>query len=234
MFPSSRQRRCVRASLGVGAWCPWLSHDLWRWPAVRGRCRRWILVGCEMATSHLFVGCECSLSQCHFSSWPIWAVKIFPRPHRDWKGKTGRKQCLWPKTKHIPCCVPTKVGSRPLNQKHCLEGAPIKQILKACFIHNASWCYFVPTWNWFPASHFTAVFGSLYSAFCCSALWCFWLFEIRLNPAVNLTEPFILPLFHWCDMWPNILYQRISVMSLCDTLQGIKRASEQSKTYYDR
>lgn len=136
---------------------------------------------------------------------------------------------LWPKTKHIPCCVPTKLGSRPLNQKRCLEGDLIKQILKECFIHNTSWCYFVPTWTWFPPSHFIAVFGSLYSAFCCSALWCFWLFEIWLNPAVNLTEPFILRLFHWCDKLPNILYQRISVMSLCDTQQGIKRVSEQTK-----
>ncbi len=77
--------------------------------------------------------------------------------------------------------------------------------------------------------------SSLYSAFCCSALWCFWWFKILLNPAVNLTEPFVLLLFHWCDTWPNNLYRWISVTSLCDTPQGTEWASESrhSETCHD-
>ena len=47
--------------------------------------------------------------------------------------------------KQIPGRGPTRAGSRPLNQRHCLEGAPIKEILKECFIHNTSRCYFVPS-----------------------------------------------------------------------------------------
>ena len=47
--------------------------------------------------------------------------------------------------KQIPGCDPTGAGSSPQNQRHCLEGAPIKQFLKECFIHNTSRCYFVPS-----------------------------------------------------------------------------------------
>lgn len=112
-----------------------------------------------------------------------------------------------------------RAGSRPLNQRRCLEGAPIKQILKECFIHNASLCYFVPGSGVIDflqvislrrLVHYTVLFVVLL----CDALW--W-FEILLNPAVKLAEPFVLLLFHRCDMWPRALYRWISVMSACVT-----------------
>lgn len=68
-------------------------------------------------------------------------------PQRE-KGRRQGKETerrLWPKTKHIPRCAPTKAGSRPLNQRRSVEGAPIKQIFKEGFIHNTSCCYFLPT-----------------------------------------------------------------------------------------
>lgn len=115
-----------------------------------------------------FVGFECSSCQRHFSSWPLWAIKektphnISRTPRRE-KGRRQGKETerhLWPKTKHIPRCAPTKAGSRPLNQRRSVEGAPIKQIFKEGFIHNTSCCLFSAylRCNWFPPSHFTALF----------------------------------------------------------------------------
>lgn len=174
-----------------------------------------------------FVGFECSGCQRHFSSWPLWAIKekkeqhnISRTPQRE-KGRRQGKETerrLWPKTKHIPRCAPTKTGSRPLNQRRSVEGAPIKQIFKEGFIHNTSCCYFLPTSG---VIDFLQVisphcFGSLYSAFCCWAPRRFCLFEILLKPAENLTEPFILLPLHWCDVWPNVVYRWICVTSPCD------------------
>ena len=72
--------------------------------------------------------------------------KIFPRPKQRKKGGKNREKknnnCS---PKQIPGYGPTRAGRRPLNQRHRLEGAPIKQILKECFIHNTSRCYFVPS-----------------------------------------------------------------------------------------
>lgn len=118
--------------------------------------------------------------------------------------------------KQIPGFAPTRAGSRPLNQRHCLEGAPpIKQILKECFIQNTSPRYFVPSSGVIDFLQVISLQRSVhYTAhFVARALWCFWWFEILLGPAVNRTEPFVLLLFHWCDMWPNALYRWISVMS---------------------
>lgn len=126
------------------------------------------------------MGFDCSHSLSHFSSWPIWLIKVFPRANRRRK-ETERTEWLWPK--HIPGCSPIRAGSYPLNQKHCSVSASIKQILKECFIHNAFLAQL--RCNWFPPSHFAALFGSLYSTFCCLALWWFWWFQILLKPGVG-------------------------------------------------
>lgn len=170
------------------------------------------------------MGFYCSHSLSHFSSWPIWLIKVFPRANRRRK-ETERTEWLWPK--HIPGCSPIRAGSYPLNQKYCSESASIKQILKECFIHSAFLAQL--RCNWFPPSHFAALFGSLYSTFCCLALWWFWWFQILLKPGVNLSRPFVLLLFHWCDMCPNILYHWIIVMSAWHTSREQTSQSRSSK-----
>lgn len=190
-----------------------------------------------------FVGFECSGCQRHFSSWPLWAVKekktkktthnISRTPQREKGRRQGKEteQRLWPKTKHIPRCAPTKAGSRPLNQRRSVEGAPIKQIFKEGFIHNTSCCYFLPTSG---VIDFLQVisphcFGSLYSAFCCWAPRRFCLFEILLKPTENLTEPFILPPLHWCDVWPSVVCRWICVASRVTS--GEKRGASKRKEW---
>lgn len=92
----------------------------------------------------IFVGFECR--QCHFSSWPKWATKNAPQRRKKGRWRKKTQQCLWPKKPlQIPRFIRTIAGSRPLNQRRCLEGAPIKQILKECFIHNTSRRCFVST-----------------------------------------------------------------------------------------
>lgn len=135
-------------------------------PALGGHPRWWRLMGCEMSVRHLL--------------WDLRAVILNIMFHPDINGPSKYFQVQTEKEnekrrrennncvqKQIPGCAPTRAGSRPLNQRRCLEGAPIKQILKVRFIHNTSRCYFVLLrCNWFPPNHCTAVFGSLYSAFC--------------------------------------------------------------------
>lgn len=154
MFLSSRKRRCAFASR-CARMVPMTDGYLhWEGAADDGYlwAEKWLKV--------IFLWHMSAI----FHPDPYGLKKYFQDLTETEKERQG-ENILWPKTKHIPCCVPTKLGSRPLNQKRCLEGDLIKQILKECFIHNTSWCYFVPTWT-----YFIAVFGSLYGAFCCSAL----------------------------------------------------------------
>lgn len=121
-----------------------------------------------------------------------------------------------------------KAGSRPHNQTRCLEGAPIKPMLQESVFQNIS-VLVCARCNWFPPSHLTAVFGSLYSTFCCSALWCFWCFEILLKLAENLTEAFVLLLFQGCDMCTGE-----SVSCCVTTVKGANNyPSRSNQTYYD-
>lgn len=141
-------------------------------------------MGCETA---IFCGIWVqSFSISFFILTQMGHKKYFPDPTEKVKERRRENNVCGPK--QIPGWGPMRAGRRPLNQRLCLEGAPIKQILKECFIHSTSRCYFVPSSGVIDFLHFTAVFGSLYSAFCCSALWCFRWFEILLNSAVTVSS----------------------------------------------
>lgn len=226
--PLKRVQACTRA--GLAAVLPMATSDSYKWEEVGHdgylRSAKWVKV--------IFCGIWVQWLSTSFFILTLMGRKRKKPPQHfqdpaERKGKeTGKRNrtTFVAQNKTYPSLCSTKAGSRPLNQRRSVEGAPIKQIFKEGFIHNTSCCYFLPTSG---VIDFLQVisphcFGSLYSAFCCWAPRRFCLFEILLKPAENLTEPFILPPRHWCDVWPNVVYRWICVTSPCE-----RGASKQKK-----
>lgn len=146
----------------TGRW--WRERYRW-WPGGGGSHRR-----CE---GHLWAEEQLKIIFCgiwvHSASFviPLHTAVKKNTSRAPQRGGKKKKTMTVAKNEKTPCCVPMTAGGRPLNQSRCLEGIPGRQALKAEFHPLYILAFFCANHrsNWFPSSHFTEAFGSLYGAF---------------------------------------------------------------------